>query len=98
MEYVRLSPHPEKWSQLINGLRVMWRTEPHFTKQSLASLRVPITISDGDQDEIVKPLHTKRIADQIPGAHLVIQHDVSHFAMLQNPRQFNRAVIDFLTA
>jgi pimeloyl-ACP methyl ester carboxylesterase len=97
-EYKQLSPAPEKWSQLVDGLRVMWRTEPNFTKQKLETLKVPTAISDGDHDEIIKLEHTKRMASEIPNAQLVIQHEVSHFAMLQNPSQFNKAVIDFLTA
>ena len=95
-EYAQLSPHPEKWSLLMDSLRVMWRSEPNFTKRRLASLNIPTTLSDGDHDEIIKSDHTKQIADEIPGARLVIQHEVSHFAMLQNPRQFNETVIDFL--
>ena len=95
-EYRQLSPSPEKWSQLVAGLGGMWRTEPNFTKQKLGSLKVPTTISDGDHDEIIKLEHTKRIAGEIPRAQLAIQREVSHFAMLQNPTQFNKAVIDFL--
>ena len=97
-EYRQLSPSPEKWAQLMGGLRGMWRTQPHFTRQQLRSLRVATTISDGDHDEIIKFEHTRRIATEIPGAQLVMQHEVSHFAMLQNPDQFNKAVIDFLAA
>jgi pimeloyl-ACP methyl ester carboxylesterase len=97
-EYKQLSPTPEKWWQLVAGLRGMWRAEPNFTRQKLQSLKVPITISDGDHDEIIKLEHTKRIASEIPGARLEILQGVSHFAMLQNPAQFNKAVIDFLTA
>ena len=97
-EYRQLSPSPGKWSQLVGGLRDMWRTQPDFTRQQLSSLKVATTISDGDHDEIIKSEHTKRIANEIPGAQLVIQHEVSHFAMLQNPGQFNKAVIDFLAA
>ena len=95
-EYRQLSPSPEKWSQLMGGLRGMWRTQPNFTKEQLRSLKVATAISDGDHDEIIKLDHTRMIASEIPGAQLVIQPGVSHFAMLQNPDQFNKAVIDFL--
>jgi pimeloyl-ACP methyl ester carboxylesterase len=97
-EYRQLSPHPEKWPQLLEGLRVMWRTEPRFTKQRLASLKVLTAIADGDHDEIIKPDHTKSIASEIPGAQLVILPEVSHFAMLQSPAKFNKAIIEFLVA
>jgi pimeloyl-ACP methyl ester carboxylesterase len=97
IEYKQLSPSPEKWSQLLRGLRVMWHTEPNFTKQVLESLKVPTTVSDGDHDEIINLEHTKSMAREIPSAHLAIQREVSHFAMLQNPDQFNRAVLESLT-
>jgi pimeloyl-ACP methyl ester carboxylesterase len=97
-EYALLSPHPEKWSQLVDGLRVMWRTEPRFTKENLATVKAHTTISDGEYDEIIKRHHTEQIARAIPGARLVILPDVSHFAMLQNPVEFNESVIEFLTA
>jgi pimeloyl-ACP methyl ester carboxylesterase len=92
----QLSPSPEKWPQLMGGLRGMWRTQPNFTKEQLRSLKVATAISDGDHDEIIKLDHTRMIATEIPGAQLVIQSGVSHFAMLQNPDQFNKAVVDFL--
>ena len=33
VEYGELSPHPEKWPQLMDGLRAMWRTEPNLTNE-----------------------------------------------------------------
>jgi pimeloyl-ACP methyl ester carboxylesterase len=82
----------------VDGLRVMWRTEPNFTRQNLAAVKTPTIISDGEFDEILKREHTKRMASAIPGAKLVIQPRVSHFAMLQNPAQFNNVLSDFLKA
>jgi pimeloyl-ACP methyl ester carboxylesterase len=95
-EYALLSPHPERWAQLLGGLRVMWRKEPNFTKQNLAAVKAATTISDGEYDEMIKRDHTERMARAIPGARLVILPKVSHFAMLQNPVQFNKSVIEFL--
>jgi pimeloyl-ACP methyl ester carboxylesterase len=74
----------------------MWRSEPNFTKQKLAAIKVPITICDGEYDEIIKREHTKEIAAGIKSARLVILTNVSHFATLQNPAQFNQAIIEFL--
>jgi pimeloyl-ACP methyl ester carboxylesterase len=97
-EYLSLSPHPERWPELQRGLGVMWRTEPNFTRAQLAKIRLPVTVADGEYDEIIKPEQTRRIASDIPGARLAILPDVSHFAMLQNPVQFNKAIGDFLTS
>jgi pimeloyl-ACP methyl ester carboxylesterase len=97
-EYKELSPSPEKWPQLVAGLRQMWRTEPNLTKQKLGTLNVPTAISDGEHDEIIPLEHTKKIANEIPRAQLAVQRGVSHFAMLQNPIQFNKTLLEFLSA
>jgi pimeloyl-ACP methyl ester carboxylesterase len=97
-EYDSLSPLPEKWPQLLDGLRPMWRTEPAFTKQMLATIKTPTAISDGEYDEIIKREQTERMSREIPGARLSIQPEVSHFAMLQNAAQFNAVMMKFLTA
>lgn len=96
-EYASLSPHPERWPQLVDALRPMWRREPSFTKAALGRIHTPTVVSDGQYDEIIKRDHTKRIADEIPRARLLWQADVSHFAMLQNAPQFNQALIEFLS-
>jgi pimeloyl-ACP methyl ester carboxylesterase len=94
-EYGELSQHPERWTQLVDGLRLMWRREPNFTTHDLQTVRSPTIISDGEFDEIIKRNHTERLASAIPGARLVIQPAVSHFAMLQNPSQFNMVLRTF---
>ena len=76
----------------------MWRTEPNFTKAMLATIKLPVVISIGEHDEIIRRDHTERLAKLIPGARLMIQPGVSHFAMLQNPAQFNSAVAELLRA
>ena len=38
------------------------------------------------------------MARTIPGAELHILPNVSHFGMLQNPKEFDGDVIEFLTA
>jgi pimeloyl-ACP methyl ester carboxylesterase len=96
-EYRQLSPRPEKWPQLVDGLRAMWRSQPSFSKAQLAGITAPTAVSDGDYDEIIKREHTVAMSRQIPGARLVMLPRVSHFAMLQNPTQFNAALLNFLT-
>lgn len=50
----------------------------------------------GDHEEFIKPEHIAHIAATIPGAGLLILRNVSHFAPLQAPSQFNAAVLQFL--
>ena len=96
-EYAKLSAHPERWGQLLEGLRPMWRNEPRFSARQMASVQAPTAIADGEHDEIIRRDHTALMARQIPGAQLVILPQVSHFAMLQDPAGFHRAIAAFLT-
>jgi pimeloyl-ACP methyl ester carboxylesterase len=51
---------------------------------------------DGDRDEIIKREDTDRMASLIPGAGELILPRASHFAFLQDPKQFNDALLHFL--
>jgi len=72
-------------------------TEPHFTDDQLRSIKVPTWIVDGDRDEIIKREDTDHMAALIPGAGELILPQVSHFAHLQDPMQFNEALLHFLS-
>jgi pimeloyl-ACP methyl ester carboxylesterase len=95
-EYQQLSPTPDEWDEFNAGVSKMWETQPNFTAEQLRTIRLPTTIADGQYDEGIKPAHNRYLAATIPGAKLVILSNVSHFAMLQNPAEFNTAVLDFL--
>jgi pimeloyl-ACP methyl ester carboxylesterase len=95
-EYRTLSPNPQDWEGFSAAVNKMWETLPAFTRSELASIKVPTTIADGEFDEAIKQTHDEYMAQAIPGARLVILPDVSHFAMLQDPRAFNAAVLRFL--
>jgi pimeloyl-ACP methyl ester carboxylesterase len=95
-EYARLAPDPADWSGFSADLERMWATEPAFTVAQLQSIHTPTTIADAQYDEAIKPEHWLYIAHTIPNARLVILPNLSHFAMLQDPRAFNSAVLEFL--
>jgi pimeloyl-ACP methyl ester carboxylesterase len=96
-EYLSLSPHPERWPKLTHELGRMWHSEPNFTKAQLSKIDKPVAVADGEYDEIIKSAHTKQISAAIRGSSLLILPNVSHFAMLQNPAEFNSAVNKFLS-
>jgi pimeloyl-ACP methyl ester carboxylesterase len=95
-EYRELSPTPDDWDSFLAVMGHMWSTEPDFTAAQLRSIRVPTTIADGEYEEIIKPRHTRHIAAAIPNSRLIILPDVSHFAILQDPAEFNATVLNFL--
>jgi pimeloyl-ACP methyl ester carboxylesterase len=51
----------------------------------------------GVQDEAIKRPHTECIAATVPYAGLLILSNVSHFAFLRDPDQFNLAILHFLS-
>jgi pimeloyl-ACP methyl ester carboxylesterase len=97
-EYAELSPHPERWPELLAGLRAMWRREPNFPREKLLAVKVQAAIAAGEYDEIVKRSHTEGIAASMPNARLLMLPGTSHFAMLQNPALFNKVLNGFLAA
>jgi pimeloyl-ACP methyl ester carboxylesterase len=96
-EYQKLSPAPTKLKEFSEQWDKMEDTEPHFSDDELRSIRVPTWIVDSDRDEVIKREDTDHMAGIIPGAGELILPNVTHFAMLQDPEQFNEALLHFLS-
>lgn len=76
--------------------RRLWATEPNYTDADLARIRVPTEIVIGDHDPVIRPEHAAHIAEAIPGARLVVLKDVGHPALSQDPKQYLKAIEDFM--
>lgn len=96
-DYRRLSPTPGGFADFEQAIEHMWDTEPNYTAADLARIRTPVAIVDGDHDEAINRSHTEYLARSIPAAQLIILRDASHFAMFQQPRTFNQAMLAFLS-
>jgi pimeloyl-ACP methyl ester carboxylesterase len=97
-DYAKLSPTPKDFAGLKAALSPMWKSEPTFTADQLAHISTPTLVLDGDHDEIIKQEHVKKLAALIPHAKLVLVKDASHFALFQQPKAFNDALLGFLSA
>jgi pimeloyl-ACP methyl ester carboxylesterase len=95
-DYKRLSPTPGDYAAFVAEINKMWDTQPNWTRAQLSQIRVPTAIVLGDHDEAIKRDHTEYMASVIPGAKLIVLKDVSHFAMLQDPESYTRAILAFL--
>ena len=95
-DYAQLSATPDDYADFQQAIQQMWASEPNYAATDLATITRPVTIADGDHDEAIKNAHTEYLARSIPGAKLVILPQASHFAMLQQPTEFNAAVLAFL--
>ncbi len=95
-DHERLSPAPQNNKAFLASIEKMWASEPNWTKARLAEIRAPTAIVTGDHDEAIRREHTESMARAIPGAKLIILKDAGHFAMLQDPDAYTKAVLDFL--
>ena len=88
-DYQRLSPQPERFEGLLEGLGVLYAVAPDFTEEELGSITVPVLILVGEE-EFIKPEHTRQLTEVIPGAELVRIPGTGHFAPFAQPEEFNR--------
>jgi pimeloyl-ACP methyl ester carboxylesterase len=95
-EYAALSATPNEYAAFVDQISKMWFGEPNWTDAELKTIDTPVLVVDGDHDEAIKRAHTEYIAATIPHAGLLILPNVSHFAFLQDPNQFNFAILHFL--
>jgi pimeloyl-ACP methyl ester carboxylesterase len=95
-EYAEHSATPKEYDAFVDQISKMWADQPNWTDDQLKAIDTPILVVDGDHDEAIKRAHTEYIAATIPHAGLLILPNVSHFAFLQDPDQFNFAILHFL--
>lgn len=85
-------------SALRSAQRNMWRTQPKFSDKQLRSIKIPVAVISGNNDEIIKTSHTEKMARLIPAGKRVIIRSATHFAHLQKPEKFNAEILNFLKA
>jgi pimeloyl-ACP methyl ester carboxylesterase len=95
-DYALLSATPDQFDAFCEAVGLMQKTQPNYSADDLARVRVPVTVVQSEHDEFIKREHAEYLAKSIPRAELRILAGVSHFAPLQRPEQFNSEVLAFL--
>ncbi|HUQ73955.1 MAG TPA: alpha/beta fold hydrolase, partial [Burkholderiales bacterium] len=62
----------------------------------LAAVRVPTLVICGTEDKVNPPELSRTIAAGIAGARMVWIEGAGHLCNIENPREFNAALDDFL--
>ncbi len=96
-DYKQLSPTPDHFDEFSNAVGLMQRTQPNYSASDLAQINVTVTIVHSEHDEFIKREHAEYLARSIPNAEFIYLPEVSHFAPLQRPEQFNTAMLAFLS-
>lgn len=95
-DYQKIAPAPERWDEFLTNIANMWATEPNYSDAELETITTPILILDGANEEAIDLNQTKWMALVIPSAELLIMPDTGHFAMMEQPEEFNRIILEFL--
>lgn len=96
-DYARLSATPDQFDEFAEAVGLMQRTQPNYSADDLAQIRVPVAIAQSEHDEFIRREHAEYLARSIPNAEFIYLAGVSHFAPLQRPEQFNSAMLAFLS-
>jgi pimeloyl-ACP methyl ester carboxylesterase len=95
-DYQNLSTTPDQFEPFMEDIGLMQRTQPNYSTADLQKIHVPVQVVLGEHDEFIKKEHAVYLANSIPNAAFLEIPQVSHFAPLQRPDQFNRILLDFL--
>ena len=95
-DYKQLSATPDAFEEFSEAVGLMQRTQPNYSAEDLAQIRLPVAIVQSEHDEFIKREHAEYLARSIPGADFIFLPGVSHFAPLQRPERFNAAMLAFL--
>lgn len=64
--------------------------------ERLPAIRLPTLVLVGDEDQGAPPEAARAIQERIPGAELVVIKSAAHLSNIEQPEQFNRALLAFL--
>ena len=65
-------------------------------KSRLGSIKAPTVVVAGEEDQATTVEANKVLADNIPGAKLVVVKDVGHFCQLEKPLEFSAMLQEFV--
>ncbi|KAG8741108.1 hypothetical protein FRC11_014978 [Ceratobasidium sp. 423] len=96
-EYEELQPNGNV-TALNDALDTLGSTQPMWTKADLQNITLgsKLTLSWGDHEEVIKLSESAFMHDAIPNSKLVLARNVSHFGLVQDPKQFSSILENFL--
>ena len=100
--------HPEEVEEVIRlrlanavaeeAYRAQLKAGIGFDAESrVAGIKAPTLVLSGDADAIVPVQNSRNLAQQIPGAQLRLVEGGSHLFFIEQPDEFNRNLVEFLT-
>ena len=95
-DYRKIAKDPKAYGDVVASLMPVWRSQGGFSKDQLRGISATAVMAIGDHDELIRSDHVAEMAKLIPGAELVVFQNASHFALWQDPKAFNKALLELL--
>jgi pimeloyl-ACP methyl ester carboxylesterase len=95
-DYRRIAKDPKGYGAMLASLTPLWRSQGGFSKEQMRGIGAKATVAIGDHDELIRRDHVEEMAKLIPEAELVVFENTSHFALWQDPKAFNQALLKLL--
>lgn len=93
-QYAAVSPHPEKYIEILKGQRRCWATEPDVSLRRLTAIRRPVLVVKTAADEYIPEAAFDALEEAIPGAQSVYFKDMPHNP-LAYANQLTEAIASF---
>ena len=91
MKFFKLWSHVDRSDKM----RIMMR-EPDITDEMLQAIRVPTFVTAGEKD-VIKPEHTRHIAETVPGAKLKIFPKTGHSGYIMNSAKIAEYILSVVS-
>lgn len=62
----------------------------------MRSIQTPILVLDGIEEEVIDIDHVRLLAELLPNGVLQLMPGTGHFAMIDQPDEFARIVVEYL--
>jgi 3-oxoadipate enol-lactonase len=66
------------------------------TTEALELIKIPTQILVGEHDKLTPPIAAEFMHEKIPGSKLTVIKNAGHLSNIENPQEFNEALIGFL--
>jgi pimeloyl-ACP methyl ester carboxylesterase len=84
-DWATIAPHDRGYFRTVAAKTIeLWSTEPRMTTDDVARITAPVLVAAGERD-VVRPDHTRAIAEAIPGARLTVVPDTGHMLVEDEP-------------
>ena len=77
-------------------VRLMWLNEPNYSDEQVSTIEIPTLIMAGENEQYVKEIHTRKMAELIPNSILNIIKGAKHECIIEKSKLTNDIMYNFL--